>query len=146
MSRNADPYTGDLFALLPKVADSAPGSQCYGVEVAHLVSSALAGAGCDRVEVAARMTRLSGRDVSRYTIDAWSAESREAYNLPFYQVPVLEAACGTHLLTQWLADKRGCRVLVGKDALDAEIGKLERLRDEAGKKIRALKSVMGELE
>ena len=123
-----------------------PGGQCYGVEVAHLVSDALAGAHCDRHEIAARMTRLAGRDVSKYMLDAWSAESREAYNLPFYLAPVLEAACETHLLTRWLADKRGGQVLVGKAALDAEIGKLERMREDAAKKIRALKDVMGGLD
>ncbi|ENO91982.1 hypothetical protein ACFQ4M_15760 [Thauera mechernichensis] len=145
MARHADIHTGDLFALLPQPAEQTPGSQCYGVEVAHLVSQALAGAGCDRTDVAARMSRLAGRDVSKYMLDAWSAESREAYNMPFYLAPVLEVACHTHLLTQWLADRRGCRVLVGKAALDAEIGKLERVRDEAGKKIRALKSALGEM-
>ena len=39
---------------------------------------------------------------------------------------------------------RGCRVVVGKEALDAEIGKLERLRDEAARRIRQLKQAAGE--
>lgn len=144
MARHVDLHTGDLFALLPTPAEQTPGSQCYGVEVAHLVSQVLAGAGCDRVDVAARMSRLAGRDVSKYMLDAWSAESREAYNLPFYMAPVLEAACHTHMLTQWLADKRGGRLLVGREALNAELGKLERARDEAARKIKQLKSLMGE--
>ena len=41
---------------------------------------------------------------------------------------------------------RGCKVLVGKAALDAEIGKLERLKEEAGRKIKQLKHAMGEME
>lgn len=100
MVRRIDTLTGDLFALLPRAAEQAPGSQNYCAEVAHLVSEALA----------------------------------------------LEAACETHVLTHWLAEKRGGQLLVGKAALDAEIGKLERARDEAGKRIRQLKHVMGELE
>lgn len=146
MRRAHDTLTGDLFALLPRPAEQGPGSQDYCSEVAHLVSQALASAGVDRIEVAARMTRLSGRDVSKDMLYGYTAESRDRYNLPFYLAPVLEAACETHILTHWLADKRGGQLLVGKAALDAEIGKLERARDEAGKRIRQLKHVMGEME
>ena len=146
MVRRIDTLTGDLFALLPRAAEQVPGSQNYCAEVAHLVSEALASAGVDRIEVAARMTRLCGRDVSKDMLYGYTAESRDAYNLPFYLAPVLEAACETHILTHWLADKRGGQLLVGKAALDAEIGKLERARDEAGKRIRQLKHVMGEME
>lgn len=146
MRRAHDTLTGDLFALLPRPAEQVPGSQDYCSEVAHLVSQALSSAGVDRIEVAARMTRLSGRDVSKDMLYGYTAESRDRYNLPFYLAPVLEAACETHTLTHWLADKRGGQLLVGKAALDAEIGKLERARDEAGKRIRQLKHVMGEME
>jgi hypothetical protein len=146
MVRRIDTLTGDLFALLPRAAEALPGTQNYCAEVAHLVSEAMASAGADRIEVAARMSRLSGKEISKDMLYGYTAESRDAYNLPFYLAPVLEVACQTHLLTHWLADKRGGQLLVGKDALDAEIGKLERARDEAGKRIRQQKHVMGEME
>ncbi len=60
-------------------------------------------------------------------------------------MPALEAACETHLLTRWLADKRGARVLIGREALTAELGRLERAREEAARKIRELKKLMGRL-
>jgi hypothetical protein len=36
--------------------------------------------------------------------------------------------------------------LIGKDALHAELGKLERMRDEAAQQIKQIKRVMGVLE
>lgn len=146
MARHPDTLTGDLFALLPQPAADGPGTQNYCIEVAHLVSQAIAESHLDRHDIAARMSRLTGREVSKYMLDAWSAESREAYNLPLYLVPVLEVACFTHLFSRWLAAKRGGQVLVGKEALDAEIGKLERAKDEATRRIKQLKTVMGGIE
>lgn len=138
-----DTTTLDLFEV-PMPAAPVPGSQNYCVEVSHLVCEVLSQAHADRHEIAARMSRLSGRDVSKYMIDAWSAESRDGYNLPLYMAPVLEVACESHRLGMWLADKRGGRLLVGREALNAELGKLERARDEAARKIKQLKNVMGE--
>lgn len=145
MSCRRDPLTLDLFAV-PQPAASLPASMDYRREVAHLVGVALKDADGDRYEIASRMSRLEGREVSKYMLDAWSSESRDAYNLPFYQVAVLEAACHTHALSNWLADKRGGRLLVGRETLNAELGKLERLKEEAARKIRELKKVMGEME
>lgn len=140
-----DQHTADLFEV-PQPAAPMPSSMDYRSEVAHLVSQALREAEGDRYDVAARMSRLTGHEVSKYMLDAWSSEAREAYNMPFYQAPVLETACGTYALSSWLADKRGGQLLVGKEALNAELGKLERLKEDASKKIRELKRLMGELE
>lgn len=145
MARARDTHTLDLFEV-PQPAAPLPASMDYGPLVAHMVSDLLRGAGCDRHEVAARMSRLTGKEVSKYMLDAWSSESREAYNVPFYLVPVLEAACSTHVLTNWLAGVRGGRLLIGREALNAELGRLEHVRAQAGQKIRDLKKLMGEVE
>lgn len=145
MRRLTDLLTADLFEA-PVPAPSHAASMHYSREVAHQVSGLLAASGQSRYQVAARMSELAGRDISKYMLDAYSAESREAYNLPLWEVPALEVACGGHALTAWLAAKRGARLLVGRDALDAELGKLERLRDEASRKIKELKRVLEETE
>lgn len=141
--RRRDRQTLDLFEV-PQPAQPLPSSMDYRREVAQLIACTLKRAEGDRYEIAAQMSRLSGHEVSKYMLDAWAAEGRDAYNMPFYQAAVLETACGTHELTNWLADKRGGRLLVGRDALNAELGKLERLRDDAGRKIRELKRVLGD--
>jgi hypothetical protein len=144
-TRFKDTFSGDLFEV-PQPDAPLAGGQNYRSEVAHLVTEVIAESGLDRYAIAATMSRLTGKEVSKYMLDAWSAESREAYNIPMYMVPVLETACETHRITVWLADKRGARALVGKEALDAQIGKLERAKEEATRKIKELKRMMGETE
>ncbi|OTI52530.1 hypothetical protein CAY96_35005, partial [Pseudomonas aeruginosa] len=97
----------------------------------------------DRYEVAARMSRLSGDDVSKNMLDAWSSPARADHNLPFYRAALLEDVCASHLLTNWLVDVRGGRVAYGRDALLAELGRLERTREEASRQARELKRLMG---
>ncbi|MDF1691738.1 MAG: hypothetical protein P1U47_05170 [Zhongshania sp.] len=146
MSRRVkDTQTLDLFEV-PRPAAQFPASMDYGVLVAHMVSDVLRNADCDRHEIAARMSRLTGKDVSKYMLDAWSSESRDAYNIPFYLVPVFETACSSHQLTNWLAGIRGGRLLIGREALNAELGRLEHAKAQAVQKIRDLKKMMGESE
>lgn len=143
MKRMKDTRTLDLFEV-PAPAPELPGAMDYRRQVAHLVSEMLRASAGDRYEVAAKMSRLTGKDVSKYMLDAYASDAREDHNLPFYLVPALEAVCDSHALTAWLADVRGGRLLVGREALNAELGRLERMRDEASRKIRQLKELMGE--
>ena len=135
----------DLFPV-PSPASDLPGQMDYRTQVAHLVSEVLRGATCDRFDVAARMSRLTGKDVSKNMLDAYASDAREDHNLPFYLVPALEVVCESHALTAWMSDVRGGKLLIGREALTAELGRLERDRDNAGKRIRQLKTLMGEME
>lgn len=144
MRRNRDILTGDLFEV-PVPREPAPGALDIGTQLRGLVSALLKDCPLDRFEVAAVMSRLLGREITKHMLDSWTAESREGWRFPLEYLPALEEALQTHALTAWIADLRGCRLLVGREAIDAEIGKLERLRDEAGKKIKQLKAAMGDV-
>lgn len=145
MKTRHDPLTLDLFEV-PVPRTPIPGALDVGLTVRHLVSDLLKASPKSRFEIAARMSELLGHEVTKHQLDAWTAESREGWRFPLEYLPAFEVAVETHQVTTWLADLRGCKVLVGKDALDAEIGKLERIRDSAGKRIKELKHVMGEME
>lgn len=144
MRRVKDNLTLDLFFTVPQPLLAVPGNGNYAAQVSELVSELLKGSDLDRYEIAARMSRLSGDDVSKHMLDAWSSPARSEHNLPFYRVPLLEEVCECHVLTDWLVHLRGGRVAYGRDALNAELGRLERLRDDAAKKARDLKRLMGE--
>lgn len=133
-----DKRTTDLFAY-PRPAEPHPGAYDYRNAVAHLVSEILREADGDRFELAARISQLSDRDVSKWMLDAYSAESREGHNLPYWIVPALETACQTYRLTNWLVDVRGGELLVGREALDAELGRLERQRTKINERLRELR-------
>lgn len=145
MRRIHDPLTLDLFEVpVPRVP--MPGALDVGLAVRHLISDLLKVSPRNRFEIAARMSELLGHEITKHQLDSWTAESRDGWRFPLEYLPAFEVAVETHQLTTWLADLRGCKVLVGKEALDAEIGKMERLKESASKRIKELKHAMGEMD
>lgn len=123
MTRARDEKTLSLFdAPVP----DGPGSLSYGLELRHTLNESIKRWGHDRYELATGMSRLLDTDVTKTQIDSWTAESREGWRFPFEYAAAFEAVTGTHALSELLAAKRGCRLLVGDDAIYAELGRLER--------------------
>lgn len=145
MRRVHDSLTLDLFEV-PVARNPLPGALDVGLAIRHIISDLLKASTRNRFEIAARMSELLGHEITKHQLDSWTAESREGWRFPLEYLPAFEVAVETHQVTTWMADLRGCKVLVGKEALDAEIGKLERLKEDAGKKIKQLKQAMGEME
>ena len=145
MKARHDPLTLDLFEV-PVARNPLPGALAIGLALRHLLADLLKASPRQRFEIAAHMTELIGHEITKHQLDSWTADSREGWRFPLEYLPAFEVACETHAITAWLADLRGCKVLVGKEALDAEIGKLERLKEDAAKQIKKLKHAMGEME
>ena len=145
MTRRPDPLTGDMFAV-PVPASPLPGALDFNLAVRRVMADAIKASPLSAAMGAARMSELTGVQITEHQLHAWTAPSREAWRFPFEYVPAFEVAFETIALTAWLADVRGGRLLMGRDALNAELGRLERLRDEAAKKIKQIKNVMGEGE
>lgn len=139
--RVKDIRTADMFELIPQPASSNAGSLSCRAEIAASMSAALKG--LDRYDVAAKMSRLLGRDISKFMLDAYTAESREEHIPPFDTAIAFDIATGTQTLLSLAAAKQGARVLVGKEVINAEIGKLQQLRDDAAEQIKELKKVLG---
>lgn len=140
MSRR-DVRTPDLFAV-PQPVAPVPASMDFRATIAHQVAEMLAASGVDRYEIAARASRLAGKDISKYMLDAYTACSREEFNLPAWLVPVIEAVCNDHRITAWLAGVGGGRLYLGADALAAELGGIEQQRDALQSRARALKDTL----
>lgn len=145
MKTHHDAQTLDLFDV-PVARSPIAGALNIDFALRHLLSDILKDCHRSRFEVAALMSDLTGQEISKHQLDSWTAESREGWRFPLEYLPAFEVAVSTHSVTAWLADLRGCKVLVGKDALDAEIGKLERAREAAGRRIKQIKLAMGEME
>lgn len=143
MRHGKDDRTLDIFAVPQPVLVS---SCDFRVQVSEIVSDMLDRAkhsGHQRCDIAAQMSRLSGDDISKAMLDAWSSPARVDHNLPFYRAALLEEVCGSHCLTDLLVEIRGGQVNYGRDALLAELGRQERIREEAGRKARMLRRHLG---
>lgn len=134
--------TLDSLFEMPKTPTAKPGSLDNNMELRHLLSEALKKTTKSRYEVAAKMSELLGHEVTKNQLDAWTAESREGWRFPFECAAAFEVACETLCLTEFLANKRGCKVYVGEDIYKAELGKLEAMKDEIAQKIKLLKQFM----
>lgn len=143
MKRHTDTLTGDLFEV-PMPAASLPGALDYGLAVRRLLVDAIKASDINASQIAARMSELIGHAISEHQLHAWTAPSREGWRFPLEYLPAFEVACETTLITAWLAGVHGGRLQVGREVLNAELGRLERLRDDAGRKIKQLKNVMGD--
>lgn len=144
--RRNDVGTGDLFAAIPQPVQAAPGALDFRPEISCLVSQMLAETQADNAEhdrywVAAHVSRLVGKEISKAMLDGYTAESRKAFNVPFWLVVALEHTCHSTLLTDWHAAKRGGRFLMGPAALDAEIGRLQSELDKGKDQLRAMQDL-----
>jgi hypothetical protein len=136
--RIRDSLTLDLFDI-PQPQAATAGNLDIDVELRHALSDALKHSDGDRYQIAAEMSRLTGRDISKHMLDAYTAESRMDHNFPFRYAAAFEAATGSFCLTQLLAKARGCTVLVGDEALLAELGRVEQMEAELKQQKAALK-------
>jgi len=144
--RIRDSHTADMFELLPQPPASTEGSLECRKTIAGIMSESLKGHSLDRFQIAAEMSRLLGREISKHMLDAYTAESRTEHIPPLDTAMAFDIATGNFSLINFYASKLGARVSIGRDALHAELGKLEHLRQDASKRIRELKRMMGEAE
>lgn len=144
MKRTPDAFTADLFEV-PVPPASLPGSMGYSLAVRRLMSDAIKASPYNTAEIAARMSELTGQSITEHQLHAWTAPSREAWRMPLEFVPAFESAAETTTLTAWLASVRGGRLLMGRETLAAELGRLEHVREQAGRQIKRLKKQMGEV-
>src|SRR3990172_25523 len=145
MRRAPDTLTADMFEI-PHEAGNLPGALNINTQLRALISDEIKRSTHSRYQLAARMSELLGHEVSKHQLDAWTAESREGWRFPLEYLPALEVALETHALTRFISDLRGCRILVGREALEAELGKIEKQKRELARREKALKKVLGEDE
>lgn len=128
----------ELFEL-PRPVEPIAASLDYSRELRHILSEALKKSNKTRFEVCARMSELTGHEISKSTLDSMTAESREGWRFPFEWAVAFEVACDTFCLTEFLARKRGCKVYAGDEVRQAEIGRLESQMEELSVKLKVLK-------
>lgn len=137
-----DKYTIDLFDI-PEAPAQAPGALNLSISIRSVLAEAIRASGRGRERIADEMSVLTDHKITKTTLDAWAAESREPWRFPAAFIPAFEIAASTYAVSNFLAQVRGCRLLIGKESLNATLGQLEMQRDDAARKIRELKRVIG---
>ncbi len=141
--KKRDTLTLDMFVEFPVARTPLAGGLDVSVQLRHFLSEQLKACPKSRHQIAAGMSDLLGHEITKHQLDSWTAESRDGWRFPLEYLPALEVVLETHALTAWIADIRGARISVGKEALETQLGKLEHMKDELRKQEQALKKLLG---
>lgn len=126
-----------LFAYLEPSAPPATGSMDISMRLRHAISNAIKKSGKDRIDICAEIYKLSGKEVSKSTLDGWSAESRDLSNdhidfngnrrwgISGDVVPAFCAATGDWEVLFILVESCHYVAMKGKDVVRARIGLLK---------------------
>lgn len=124
------------------------GSLAVGTRLERALSEAIRKSGLSRWEVAGRMSHLLGQEVTKFMLDAWTAESKDGHRFPASFLPAFCAATGCHEPLRLLAEAAGVFCLPGPEALRAEIQRLDeeskRLHREKQKRLTFLREMEGQ--
>ena len=95
--RISDPRQLTLAGLVevPQPPKPTPGSLNFDAELCATLSLCLKETPLSRTEVAAKMSDLTGKEISHFMISAWCAPSHGQHGIPFAMAPAFEAVCGT---------------------------------------------------
>ena len=137
-----------LFRSVPREPEPVPGAFDFDLQLRNLLNRAIKESPKSRAEIAAAMTDLVFGDagdgeITKVQLDSWTAPSRGDWRFPLCYLPAFVKAADAVWLLDKVAAMVGCKVLVGSEALDAELGRIQRKMAELKRRERAVKKVMG---
>ncbi len=90
------------------------------------LSSAIKTSPLSRFAIAARLSELQGREISKFQLDSWTAESKDGYRLPAEFIPALCFILNDITGLKILVAPLGIKILENRDQLLLEYGKVKR--------------------
>lgn len=130
-SRDERQMSFDDYFVVPTPAEVRPGSIAgLDQELRQALSRSLKAQSLSRYEVAAKMSEMLGDDISKNMLDAYTAESRETHQISVVRLVAMILATKDYDLLAMIAEKVGCRLLVGEEAIGAEIGFIDQEIEE----------------
>ncbi len=101
-----------------------------GAQLRRWLSTAIKNSPMSRFEIAARLSELHNKEISKFQLDSWTAESKDGYHLPAEYVPALCFILNDLGGLRIQAAPLGVKVLENKDLMWLEYGKLKRSEQE----------------
>jgi hypothetical protein len=89
------------------------------------ISEALKHCPLSRWQVAARMSELTGGEISKAMLDSWTSEAKEGHRFPAIFLPAFCEAVGSSEPLKMMGRLVGVFILPGPEALRAEIQRIE---------------------
>ena len=122
-------------------APASPGNLSLGPTLCRWIAEAIEQSGKDRYAIAAELSRLTGDDIAKTTVDAWTAQAKRKWRMPLEYLPALIEATGQYWLLEKIAEAVGCRVLLAAEHVYYRLGKLE----EESRRLKAQREYLSRL-
>ncbi len=139
-----------LFEVLKKVSEGDSNQVTEGeLDIANRLRlnliQAIKQCSLSRHQIAGEMSHLLGHEVSKTTIDSWTAESKEGNRIPAEYLPAFCRVTGDREPIRLLAERGDMFAMPGPEALRAEIQKFteqeSKARAEKRKRLQFLKEM-----
>ncbi len=125
--------------------DETPGRLDIDATLRELITRSLKASALSRYEVAAKMSLLLGREITKSQLDSWSAESKDGHRFPLAYLPAFVAATGDREIVALLCRKANGHFIEGTDAIRLELGRIEEQKKDLQRKERAIREFLGSL-
>ncbi|WKZ32957.1 MAG: hypothetical protein QY316_00695 [Thermodesulfobacteriota bacterium] len=149
--KKADTNQLSLFDVIKKIEErkkedrTIAGSFSMEHRLNALLSKALKHCPLSRELVAGKMSELTGEEITKTTIDAWTASSKAKHRFPAKYLPAFIEATGDREILKVMAEMTGCYLVEGEDALLTELGRIEKTKEELAKKEKLVRQTLEEL-
>ncbi|MEP3301037.1 MAG: hypothetical protein ABJO05_03620 [Roseibium sp.] len=135
----------DLFqeALFPvRVATTTIDLDRFRSKIKRAMAQAIRDCPHDRPVIAARMAQYLGLpNLSKATLDAYTAESKASHDISLVRFKAFVRATGANWLWDMIVSEDGLLVLEGDEARLAEIARLQQEQKDLVKQLKTLRSV-----
>ena len=140
-SKDPDKRSFDGYFEVPPVPGDASGSFDFDGQLRNHLNTAIKNSPLHRSEIAAGMTDLIFGDagdgeVTKCQLDSWTGPSRTDWRFPLSYLSAFIKVTGAFWVLDRIAGMLGCKILVGEQALLAELGAVvfheRRLRTRKG--------------
>lgn len=115
------------------------------IELRKIVSKALSTCQKSRWHIAADISEMTGIEITKAMLDAYTAESKREHRFPAFIIPAFCIAIGNFDLMDYLCEKCGGEFLRGKEVVMAEIVRIEEQMEKLEKDKNRLKALRNEL-
>ncbi|MGE5606546.1 MAG: hypothetical protein ACM3YE_12760 [Bacteroidota bacterium] len=121
------------------------GSINIGNQLRNLLSEGLKQCQLSRWEVAAKMSELLDVEITKSQLDSWTAESKEAHRFPAEYLPAFCRVTGYLEPLRLMAELVGCYLLESKEALLADLGKIDHMKRNLTKREKEIREFLNKV-
>ncbi len=154
LKQNTDSNQLNIFDLIQRVSDKQksiiqkeqiPGTLNIDLTLREMISQSLKRSKLSRYDVVAEMSNLLGKEITKTTLDTFSAESKGNHRFPVTYLNALMEATGDKSILRLICEKAGGFFIEGEDALTLELGKIHEQKRELQKKEKTIKDFLASL-